>query len=764
MRRELYFCLLLAFATALAYGPVLDCGFTNFDDGPVIFDNPNVRGGLTLHGILWALTTSYFDFWHPLTWWSHMLDCELFGLEPAMHHLVNLGLHIANTLLLFLVWREMSGAVWRSAMVAALFALHPLHVESVAWLSERKDVLSAFFFLLTLWAYARYAQQMTTAEAAAAAPDSSPVTRHPSRFYLLALLFFALGLMSKPMLVTLPLVLLLLDYWPLGRVTSDAWRVTRSGTAAPQARKEVWSRDETFAPETLSRLLLEKWPFFGLALASCVVTYLGMQSGQHLASAQVPWGFRLANVPVSYARYLGKTIWPVDLAALYPMPARWTFWPVAGSVMLLLVISLYVAGRARRAPWLLTGWLMFLGMLVPVIGMVPNGFQSIADRYMYLPSIGLFAAAVWGMAESPVRRKLPGFLMAGAAALVLLACGCLTWIQTGYWRDGISLWSRCVAVTGDNAVARVNLGIALQTAGRNEEAMAQYREVLRLNPDDPGANHNLGAGLTMAGRLTEATNCFVRALQSRPDWSATHLDLGQVLYALGDFSGALRHYAEAVRLDTNIPVAFTAMAEDLSARGKSDEAVRYYLEAVRWHPDDAQAHYHLGLEQLQQGRMDAAIASLREAVRLEPDLADAHFQLAAALAGRRAVGDAIAQYREALRLNPDWPAALNNLAWILATGPEAQFRNGPQAVQLAEHACELTAYRQTVLVGTLAAAYAEAGQFDDAVATAQKACALASSRDESGLLEKNRKLLELYRVHQPYHEAAIKVVPAAPQL
>jgi tetratricopeptide (TPR) repeat protein len=503
-------------------------------------------------------------------------------------------------------------------------------------------------------------------------------------------------------------------------------------------------------------LLWEKLPFFGLTMVACVITCFGAdRGGQNVLSTEpVPWSLRLANVPVSYVRYLGRTVWPVDLAALYPWPDHWEFWQVGGSLAVLLLISLLALALARSVPGLLFGWLMFLGTLVPVIGIVSNSFQSIADHYTYIPSIGLFIAGVWAVAEFSVRWKFRAFLLHGTAVLALLVCGSLTWIQTGYWRNGITLWSRCVAVTRDNTLAHINLGFALQHAGQISEAMEQYREVLRLNPDDASANLNLGVGLAMTGQLQEATNCFARALRSRPDWSGTHLNLGHALFELGDFSGALTHYAEAVRLDSNAVVAFTSLAGDLSARGKSDEAVRYYLEALRFNPADAGAHYHLGVEWLQRGRIDEAMASLREAVRLEPDRADAHFQLATALANRGAIGDAITQYHETLRLGPDSPVALNNLSWILATHPEAQFRNGPEAVRLAEHACELTSYRETFFVGTLAAAYAEAGQFDKAVETAQKACALASERGEPGLLQKNRELLALYQAHQPYREPA----------
>ena len=664
MRRELFIGLLLASATALVYGQVADFDFTNFDDGPIIYENLNVRGGLTLHGVLWALSTSYFDFWHPLTWWSHMLDCTLFGLDPGSHHLVSLGFHVANTLLLFRVLRQMTWAVWRSALVAALFALHPLHVESVAWLSERKDVLSTFFFLLTLGAYAQFvscARRQVSGErqpsniehrTSNAEREESRITYHASRYYLLCLFSFALGLMSKPMLVTLPFVLLLLDYWPLGRMSEFGVRSSELKNA-PQF-------------PILRQLLWEKIPFFALAAVSCAVTYLGMQGGQHLGSAELtPWGLRLANVPVSYARYLGKLVWPVDLAALYPMPAHWGFWQVGGSVVLLLLITLFVAGRARSAPWLLTGWLMFLGTLVPVIGLVPNGFQSIADRYTYIPSIGLFVAGVWAVAEFSVRWKFRAFLLPGAAVLALLVCGSLTWLQAGYWRNSLTLWTHCVAATRDNIMARISLGNALLQAGQINEAMEQYREVLRLDPNQAHANLDLGVALAMTGQLQEATNCFARALRNRPDWSGTHLNLGRALFELGDFSGALTHYAEAVRLDSNAVVAFTSLAGDLSARGKSDEAMRYYLEALRFNPVDAEAHYHLGLEWLQRGRIDEAIGQFQEVIRLKPDYADAHNNLGIALGRKDQTGEAISQYREAIRLKPDYAEAHNNLGTAL---------------------------------------------------------------------------------------------------
>src|ERR1039458_5973038 len=649
MRRQLFICLLLAGITLAIYWPVRHYGIVYYDDPFFISETPEINAGLNWHSLWWALSGVLVANWHPVTSLSFVVTHTFWGANPGAEHLVNAVFHALNAVLLFLVLNKMSGATWRGAAVAALFAWHPLRVESVAWISERKDVLCGFFFLLTLWAYAQYvscARRKVPGEirtsniehrTSNAERDASRITHHAlprrnevktgSRYYLLCLFSFALGLMSKPMLVTLPFVLLLLDYWPLKRFTIDGSRHTPS-------------LHHSITP--LLRLLLEKLPFFGLAAVSCAVTYLGMQGGQHLRSAeQAPWGLRLANVPVSYARYLGKLVWPVDLAALYPMPAHWGFWPVGGSVVLLLLLTLFVAGRARSAPWLLTGWLMFLGTLVPVIGIVPNGFQSIADRYTYIPSIGLFVAGVWAVAEFSSRWKFRAFLLPGAAGLALLVCGSLTWLQAGYWRNSLTLWTHCVAATRDNILARVSLGNALQQAGQINEAMEQYREVLRLDPNQEHANLDLGVALAMTGQLQEATNCFARALRNRPDWSGTHLNLGRALFELGDFSGALTHYAEAVRLDSNAVVAFTSLAGDLSARGKSDEAVRYYLEALRFNPADAEAHYHLGLEWLQRGRMDETIGQFQEAIRLKPDYAEAHNNLGIALGGKGQTDEAI---------------------------------------------------------------------------------------------------------------------------
>jgi tetratricopeptide (TPR) repeat protein len=764
--RTFVVCVLLAAATLVVYGRVVRFDFADYDDTYFIYRNPMVCSGLTLRGLLWALGTNYFDFWHPVTWWSHMLDCQLFGLAPGWHHLVSAVLHLANTLLLYGLLQRMTGAWKRSALVAALFAVHPMHVESVAWLAERKDVLSTFFFLLCIWFYVSFVK---------AAETRPGQTR---RHFRLALLFFALALMSKAMVVTLPFVLLLLDYWPLGRAPAPASRVPGGeGNAA-----KLSTRGASLA--TLWNLICEKRLFFGLSFASCLITYLGMKAHQNVfSSGQVTWSFRLANTAVSYARYLAKLIWPSGLCAYYPSPGHWPFWQVAGAVLVLVLISVVAIGRMRSAPYLIWGWLLFLGTLLPVIGIVAMSHQSIADRYTYIPSIGVFVAGVWAVADLSRRWNWRPALGWATVAVVLALYGWVAWGQTGYWRNGITIWTRCLAVTPPNAVAHFGLGVALMDSGRMDEATAQYRQVLSLQPDHPEANMNLGVLCLHRGRFEEATNYFARTLQVLPQYGKAHRNMGNALHelkcfteasnhyaqallidpndplthrhyartlvALGDFTGALAHSQQAIRFNTNDSLAYIMEGEALTGLGRSDEALNCYVTALTFDSANAQAHYDLGLEWLKRNNFDQALEEFNEVLRLDQDLDGARSEVALARQGKARA--AVGQCRRALRLNPDAPAALNNLAWILATCPEADLRNGPEAVPLAERACQATAFQQPTLIGTLAAAYAEAGRFDEAVQTAQKASDVALSLGQTNLSNRNQELRQQYQRRQAYH-------------
>jgi tetratricopeptide (TPR) repeat protein len=754
--------LLLVVVTVIVYGQVLFFDFVNYDDPYLIYRNPAVGSGLSLRGLLWASSTTFYEYWHPVTWLSHMLDWELFGPRAGLHHLVSLVFHAANTLLLFKVLRLMTGSFARSALVAGLFALHPLHVESVAWLSERKDLLSAFFWLLTIWAYVRYTME----------PETDAADRR--RFYRMALIFLALGLMSKPMLVTTPFVLLLLDLWPLGRL----------GLLRP---KNFDSSNAETRIVPIKRLLSEKLPFFALVLISSVITYLGVRAANNLVSSEAfPWSLRLANTPISYVRYLWKTISPANLAVFYPMPAQWELWSVIAAAVVLAGVSLFAVLRTRTAPYLLVGWLIFLGILVPTIGLVSVGWQSIADRYTYIPLIGVFVALVWGGAEVLIRWRVPTrYVLAGSASL-LLACAVLSWFQVRHWRNSFTLWNHCVAVTRDNPVAHFGWGWALQESGRGAEAIEHYREALRIKPDHLNANHNLGLALSELGQYTEATNYFGKALRISPNYAEANIGMGHALYQLKEFSEAGNHYARALqsvsnhvptlrayalallgsgrfedavaqsdralRLDPEDAWSHFSKGRGFSALGLSEASVDCYKAALAINPEFAETHYRLGLEWKKQGQLDRAASSFAEALHIQPSSHAVHLEIAELLERQKKFGDSLAHYREALRLHPESPIILNRLAWSLATCPEANLRNGTEAIQLAERACKDTADKEPAYVGTLAAAYAEMGQFDKAVALAQKAFHAAVAAGQTNLSARQQEMLKRFTDRQPYHE------------
>lgn len=755
----------LGLVTAAVYWQVGQFQFTNYDDEHYISQNPIVSRGLTPDGVGWALTTTYFSYWHPLTWLSHMLDCQVFGLDAGAHHYVSLLWHILNTVLLWVVLKRLTGSTERSLFVAACFALHPLHVESVAWLAERKDLVSTFFWLLSLGAYAGYARTSS------------------HRSYGLALASCAAGLMAKPMVVSLPLTLLLLDFWPLRR-----W---------PAADSAPGNAGAGAGPRPLWALVWEKVPFFALAAGSAAITFLGVKaSGSVLSLAQLPLGLRLANVPVSYVRYLAKMVWPTDLAVLYPMPSHWPWLWVTGATALVVVLTGLAVAWWRQAPYFVFGWLWYLITLLPTIGLVPVGYQSIADRYTYVPLIGLFVAVAWGAADLGRRVQWgPAGLRVGAVATAL-ACGLVSRQQVQHWRNSITLWSQALRATRNNPIAHYNLGHALAQQGRTLEAAQHYQEAIRLKPDYLDAHLNLGGLRLAAGQPAEATNHFRAALQIRPDYDKAHNNLGSALLLLGDWAGATNHFAQAVRSNPNNANAHFNLGVALSWCGLVPDAVSHLATAARLMPADPQTFCLLGRALAAAGQTDAALASFKRALQLDPGhaqtmawqgatllranrlaeglewlrravqaderLAEAHLFLALAMRAQGQTKAALDHWHQALRLSTDDPETLAIMAWTLATCPDAQFRDGPAALARAQRACTLTGRMQPRWLVVLAAAQAEVGDLQSAQATTQQAKTMAWSRGLTDLAGLCDRVLTRFTNSAAFHEPEPASVWAGP--
>jgi tetratricopeptide (TPR) repeat protein len=558
----------------VVFWPVLRNGFVGYDDDEYVTRNPRVNTGLTRENVTWAFTAAHSNNWHPLTWMSHQLDSSLFGLAPAGHHAVNLLFHAANTVLLFLWLSGMTNAPGRSAFVALIFGLHPLHVESVAWIAERKDVLSAFFALLALLAYTQYARK----------PGAGR--------YLAVAALLALGLMAKPMLVTLPVLLLVLDWWPLGR--------------GPR--------------------IIEKLPLFMLSgLCGAATLWAQRQGGAVADVGGLPPAMRLANAAVSYVRYLWKMVWPVDLAVFYPFPFRGIpAWMVAASVVALVGISALVFAARRERPWLAAGWCWYVVTLLPVIGIVQVGMQSMADRYMYVPMIGPLIAIVWESA----RLNWP--VATAAAVLVAIGCGILSWRQIPVWKDGLTLFSHALAVTGDNFVAHDNLGVELDRRGRAEEALAHYRETLRIKPGDRNGESNLsqasfakGERLFNEGKSDEAFASFEESLRFRPSSALAHAYLGQILLQRRELGPATARFRTALQMDPKLVRAHVGLGVALAQAGQDVEARRSFEQAVRYDPSNIEARFDLGLVLAALGERSDALRQFEEILRTKPDYAPA---------------------------------------------------------------------------------------------------------------------------------------------
>jgi len=685
-------CLLLFGLVVWVFLPSLRGDFIDFDDG--VFINRNSHINLTWANFAWAFCNPMAANWHPLTSWSFLLDHQLYGLKPWGYHLTNVLLHAFNTVLVFLVLRRMTGATWRSLMVAGLFGLHPLRVESVAWISERKDVLSVAFWMLTLWAYTRFAQRRSSVERRASSAESCRLALDPRRWsldYGLALLFFALSLMSKPMVVTLPCVLLLLDYWPLER-----WK-----------RERLWG------------LLLEKAPFFLLSAIVSVVTYVTQKNADMMSNVlsglSLSFGARLENALVSYGRYLGKLFWPVDLGALYPHPGCWPTQKILLAGLLVLGLSVLVFVLRRRQPYLPTGWLWYLGTLIPVIGLVQAGSQSMADRYSYIPSLGILMVLVWGAYQMTERWHLRGIILGTTGGVLVLACIVLTRHQIGYWKDDVSVWRRAVAVTENNYDAHNRLGRAWFSQGRVDEAIREFQEVIRLNPGFAEAYYSLGHSFDTKGRVDEAMACFKKALEIRPDYIVAHDSLDSLLLQKGQVDQVIIRCQKALELEPDNETAHINLGSALFQKGRVDEAIVHYQKALQIKPDYVEAHINLGTALCQKGRVDEAIVHYQKALQIKPDYAEAYFALGNALNSQGRFDEAIASYQKALEIRPDYVAAHNGLSRILL-----QKGLVDQVMIHCQKALELEPDNETAY-NNLGCALFQKGRMDDAIVDYQKA-------------------------------------------
>ncbi len=565
--------LLLFLLVFAAFAPSLRNNFVNFDDPDYVLWNPHVRSGLTTGNVSWAFSSAYAGNWHPLTWLSHMVDCEVYGLRAWGHHLSSTLLHAANSVLAFLFFRRTTGAFWRSLCVAALFGLHPLRVESVAWVAERKDVLSTFFFLLTLTAYAQYARFQIPE------PGVGPTDRAQNFlsscprawvWYASTFVLFGLGLMSKPMLVSLPFLLLLLDYWPLQRLKS--WGL-RSG------HRGLWA------------LFLEKAPFLLIAVAVGTATVVAQQSGGAVAAmGRIPWHSTVGNVAISYARYIGKLLYPANLAVYYPYSRSWPVIEVLAAGAALFAASALVIVLRRERPYLPVGWFWFVGTLIPVIGLVQIGGQSIADRYTYIPSLGFLICLVWGVFDVTARCRRQSIILAALFGTAVVCCSGLTLRQIGWWKDGETLFRHALTVTGGNYMAHLNLGSALQQKGKSpDEAMAHFREALKLRPNSFAARMNLAIMLDQAGKLDEAARQYRQALRLSPGEVELRFNLGVVLYKLRRFTEALQQFKLVLTRKPNYSEAHQNLGAIFYLQGHLDEAISEYEEALRLKPSNAAA-------------------------------------------------------------------------------------------------------------------------------------------------------------------------------
>jgi tetratricopeptide (TPR) repeat protein len=711
--------LILCGLTFAVYFQVRSHAFIELDDPIYITENPQLAAGFSWDAVRRAFEEPYETNWIPLTWISYHLDHALFGLESGGYQLVNAALHALSAVLLYLSLFTMTRDFWPSAFVAAIFAVHPVHVESVAWAAERKDTLSGVFWMLTLLAYARYAGGRRSAIGLVG-----------------VLLPFTLGLLAKPMLVSLPLVLLLLDYWPLGRLTHD------DSAGIP--------------PSRLGRCLAEKLPLVAVAAGVAWITFVVQSDAGAMANEQqLPLQLRVTNALTTCWIYLADSLWPSGLAIFYPHPMSATpIWLAALAAFGLVAVTAAALYTAKSRPYLIVGWLWYLVTLVPVIGIIQVGMQSRADRYLYLPQIGLTLALAWGAHEA-VRRSVRGRralgLVAGAAVLALTG---VAWNQVGYWRDTATLYAHAVAVTEGNFVAHHGLAAELLEAGEPARAEPHFVRAIELKPKWASAHTGLGDARFAQDRVDDALVDYRRAVELAPRQPEGHLHLARALAAAGQPSRAEHHYRRSIELfETPDPRAHALLA---SLYAKTDQLARarnQYARAIELAPDYGEAHANLGFVQLRAQRYPAARESLVRALELGRDDAELHFGIGIAALEQGDHEQAVRHFGLAIERRPDWTAPANNLAWLLATHPDPALRNPLAAIEVVEGLRRGGAALDAGTLDTLAAAYAAAGRFREAAVTAAAAAQIAADSDRPELAREIEARLQLYRERRAFTEA-----------
>ena len=634
--------LCLITAIFVSYFQVGHFDFVGYDDELYITKNLLVQKGVSLEGLKWAFTTFHAANWHPVTWLSHMLDCELFGLDPSGHHWTNVVFHIANTLLLFIILFKMTGALWKSAIVAALFALHPLHVESVAWVSERKDVLSTLMFLLSLAVYYRYAKNLSF------------------KTYMLLIMCFSLGLMAKPMLVTLPFVLLLLDIWPLNRFKyTNSYVLQSDNTSKDGFRGIYW-------------IILEKIPLFIPVLVSCTLTFFAQKSaGAVLTIESLTIKYRIANALVSYVNYVIKMIWPIKLTIFYPHP-RYTLsaWQIFGASLLITSACLWAIRVAKKYPYIAVGLFWYLGTLVPVIGLIQVGEQAMADRYTYIPLIGLFIIVVWGASDLLKKWYYQRLFFYVFVPVMLIALSWTTFFQLRYWKNGITLFEHAVEINKNSSMAHNNLATALGSTNL-DRAVYHYKEALKINPADGFSLYNLGTILIQKKDYNGAVLYLSKLLKLNPRHIDARNNLANVLFIQSKSDEALSQYRKILQIDPNNADAHYNIAYVLSSQKKYNEAVLYYNETLKIEPEYLKAHYSLGNIYFKQGKTTEAFMHYAEVIKIKPDYVQAYNKLGLILYRQGKFNKSKVLFSKAIQIDPNYHEARKNLEIVqqnLSTG------------------------------------------------------------------------------------------------